>query len=108
MSEQEILDNAPEGAEDWTHYDGQDYFKISNATVLDYIFLDVWCPDSKKWIEWIPVENLRSRKDIERIAELESFISDYANQECNCGYPKVCSTCRDIAYAKEILKGGAE
>lgn len=75
MTNQEILDSAPEG---WTH--------VTDGTYLQ--FTGIWlryesgCPEitsCKEWVSDIDIndcENIRSRADIERIVELENTLHE--------------------------------
>lgn len=66
MTEQQILDNAPEG---WTHIDAEGcYWKFADFEV------HFWSKEKQIWDypSWsLYDEFFRSRKDIERIVELE-------------------------------------
>ena len=67
MNNQEILDNAPEGA---THIDGGEYL---DATTASY-----WSLAKSKWCgvdELILQDDIRSLADIKRIVELEKELS---------------------------------
>lgn len=78
MTNQEIL-KAGEAAEGWTHYvleNGTNYyFKVYQLNA------EIWTEDG--WLEYettcaLPdLEGVRSRKDIERIVELEQEIESY-------------------------------
>lgn len=64
MTEQEIINNAPEG---WTHYDVDDEAYIKNKDGIYYWYNGfVWKLTSLSYITLT-----RSRADIERIVELE-------------------------------------
>lgn len=67
MSNQEILDNAPEG---WTHKDSTFYFRM-----LENNGFDVWNSLTKEWdcvadIDLLGHYLLRSRSDIEELVKL--------------------------------------
>ena len=62
MTNQEILDNAPEGA---THYDSYEYMRHIHDGVWEY-----WSK-AVGWEETVPESDTRSLADIKRIAELE-------------------------------------
>jgi hypothetical protein len=74
MNNQEILDNAPEGA---THWDGSQYYRYHK---------DNWF--SFHGFEWIDANedelytacSIRSLSDIKRIVELEKRLSKYNEQ----------------------------
>jgi hypothetical protein len=99
MNNQEILDNAPEGASDidnvnkyWSYQGNGDYY--------------FW--DGGKWIEnWSPFHT-RSLADIKRIAELEGVVKHfcYAVKEMPVCDSYLYSIVEGIEQAKN--KGGAE
>jgi hypothetical protein len=102
VNNQEVLDNAPEGA---THWDGAQYYRYHK---------DDWF--SFHGFEWIDANtddlytacSIRSLADINRIAELEEELleirSDY---QCRCTH-RVCRICEQRKSIDKILaKGGA-
>ena len=62
MTDQEILDNAPEGA---THYDSYEYMRHIHDGVWEY-----WSK-AVGWEETVPESDTRSLADIKVIAEFE-------------------------------------
>lgn len=64
MTDQEILDNAPEGA---THYDCDEYMRHVHDGFWEYF------SKADGWNETKPEEETRSLADIKRIAELEDL-----------------------------------
>lgn len=66
MNEKEILDNAPD--DNWTHVSDNNVYYWNKPDGLPH----VWWARGEEWID-SPVHHfLRSRKDIERIVELEA------------------------------------
>ena len=66
MNNQEIIDNAPEGA---THYDCDEYMRHVHDGFWEYF------SKADGWNETKPEEETRSLADIKRIAELESILA---------------------------------
>tara|TARA_R110002153_G_scaffold130436_1_gene279317 strand:- start:558 stop:917 length:360 start_codon:yes stop_codon:yes gene_type:complete len=88
MTNQEILENAPEGA---THVDGDgDYFKYSfrSWTYYDEQYNGWFVSDSK---------SLRSLKDIRRIVELEN--KNAKMLECLCDISDACIGQLTMSYS---------
>ena len=68
MTDQEILDNAPEGA---THYDSYEYMRHIHDGVWEY-----WSK-AVGWEETVPESDTRSLADIKRIVDLERVGNEY-------------------------------
>jgi hypothetical protein len=96
MNNQEILDNAPEGA---THIDGEHDFCKDG-----YYFSST----SQRWISSEFVVGSRSLADIKRIVELEKALYKLIDQASLCdSWECFPSDWLDEAY-KSLTKGGAE
>jgi hypothetical protein len=67
MNNQEIIDNAPEGA---THIDGTDYLNANNNSYWN-VTKCKWCSLCELFLE----DEMRSLADIKRIVELEKALN---------------------------------
>lgn len=71
MNNKQILENAPKGAEDWTHYDDGDYCKLEVNGNRWY-----WCGLKKQWAGLGDAFNLKRRQDIETIVQQQEQIEE--------------------------------
>ena len=106
MNNQEILDNAPEGA---THvlFQSINYIYIKFGVHTQGL---MYCNHKKGWrlATHVLYSNLRSLSDIKRIAELEKALDKLIDQASMCdSWECFPSDWLDEAY-ESLSKGGAE
>jgi hypothetical protein len=99
MTEQEILDNAPEGA---THF-SYDFLYLRYSEDQSNYWWSLWLSDLSKWVDKVAVANgLRSLSDIKRIAELEDGLETERCRLEACGVVANANT-RETAAKQRVM-----
>ena len=105
MNDQEILDNAPDGA---THYDSYEYMRHIHDGLWEY-----WSK-AVGWEETVAAGETRSLTDIARIVELEKDYSEdgydyltFANEDTS-GRHRSLADIKVIVELRIILRGRDE